>query len=383
MAEKTAHTVEQPPGRGRRIARAFMLVFAIYVFLLSVNMMGQAFRLLSGSFIDRVLEYAGANPLIGLMAGVMCTAIVQSSGFVTSMVVSMVASGSLAIPQAVPIVMGANIGTTVTNTLVSLGHISRKDDFRRACGGAIVHDLFNILTVVVLFPLEVTTGLVSRGALWIGSALLGSQTPELPNPFEWIVRPVSRGAVWILTEGIGLSTSAAGGVLAGAALLALFAALLTKVRLLRAMMVKRVEALLNQVLFRNAGTAMLVGVMVTFLVQSSSVTTSVMVPLVGAGVLVIEQVYPYTLGANVGTTFVAVMAALATGKKLALVCAGAHLLFNVLGILIFYPLRVVPISLAKGLAAHFAEKRYRAPLHVALLFFVVPGVILLIKHLWG
>jgi len=148
------------------------------------------------------------------------------------------------------------------------------------------------------------------------------------------------------------------------------------------MMIKRIEGFFGQVLFRNAGTAMLVGLLTTVLVQSSSVTTSLVVPLVGAGVLVVEQVYPYTLGANVGTTATAILAALATGSKPALVCAGAHLLFNVFGIAIWYPLRIVPISVAKALAHHFAEKRYRAPLHVAIIFFVVPGLIILIQRLF-
>ena len=59
---------------------------------------------------------------------------------------------------AIPIVMGANIGTSVTNTIVSMGQITNKDDFRRAFAGATVHDIFNWLTVIVLLPLEVITG---------------------------------------------------------------------------------------------------------------------------------------------------------------------------------------------------------------------------------
>jgi len=367
-----------------RVARGLLLALAIYVFLLSVNMLGTAFGLLGGSFVDRILGYAAENPLVGLMAGVMCTAIVQSSGFVTSMVVTMVASGALSVPEAVPIVMGANIGTTVTNLLVSLGHITRKDEFRRACGGAVVHDLFNVLTVIVLLPLEVYTGLLSRSAMWLGARLFGGAGMDaLPNPFAWVVQPLSDLAERALIHGLGASKSLTGGILAVTALVALFTALFVKVKLLRAMMVKRVQGLFGQVLFRNAGTAMLVGMLTTLLVQSSSVTTSVMVPLVGAGILVIEQVYPYTLGANLGTTFVAIVAALATGSKAAVVCAVAHLLFNVFGIMIFYPLRVIPISLAKGLSAHFAEKRYRAPVLVVFVFFVIPGLIILIQHLRG
>ena len=64
----------------------------------------------------------------------------------------------LTVKLAVPIVMGANIGTSVTNTIVSIGQITNKDDFRRAFAGATVHDVFNWLAVVVFLPIEIITG---------------------------------------------------------------------------------------------------------------------------------------------------------------------------------------------------------------------------------
>ena len=63
--------------------------------------------------------------------------------------------------MAIPIVMGANIGTSVTNTIVSLGQITDKDDFRRAFAGATVHDIFNWLSVFVLLPLEIIVGAIT------------------------------------------------------------------------------------------------------------------------------------------------------------------------------------------------------------------------------
>jgi len=362
---------------GPTIVRVLSLMAAVYVFLLSVKLMGTSFKLVfPKEQAETVLRTAVGNPLVALMAGVLCTAIVQSSSFVTSVTVGMVASGALSVTQAVPIVMGANIGTTVTNTLVSLGHITRKDEFRRACGGAIIHDIFNLLTVMVLFPLQVATNFLSVSAEWLGDRLFGAQTIYLPNPLSYIVKPVSNALKHFVTKGLHLSNGVAGTVLAVAALVALFAALFAIVKLLRSLVLKRLEGMFDRVLFRNAPTALTVGLLMTMLVQSSSVTTSLMVPLVGAGVLTMAQVYPYTLGANVGTTATALLAALATGSKAGLVCATTHLLFNVSGIIIFYPLRVIPLSLAKGLANHFAEKRHRAVIHVAVVFFVIPGAIL-------
>lgn len=64
----------------------------------------------------------------------------------------------LSVTKAIPIVMGANIGTSVTNTIVSMGQITNKNDFRRAFAGATVHDVFNWMTVLVLLPVEVIFG---------------------------------------------------------------------------------------------------------------------------------------------------------------------------------------------------------------------------------
>lgn len=71
---------------------------------------------------------------------------------------------SLVVPisNAIPMIMGANIGTSVTNTLVSIGQISNKGDFRRAFAGATVHDMFNWITVLVLLPLEVVSSKSSK-----------------------------------------------------------------------------------------------------------------------------------------------------------------------------------------------------------------------------
>ena len=80
-----------------------------------------------------------SNPLVGLFTGILATTLAQSSSTITSIAVGLVASRALTIEGAIPVVMGANIGTSVTNTLVSMGHITRKEEFRRALAGATVH----------------------------------------------------------------------------------------------------------------------------------------------------------------------------------------------------------------------------------------------------
>lgn len=68
----------------------------------------------------------------------------------------------LPVKPAIPIVMGTNVGTTVTNTIISLAQLTERNEFRRAFAGAVVHDIFNWLSVLVLLPLEVITGYLRR-----------------------------------------------------------------------------------------------------------------------------------------------------------------------------------------------------------------------------
>ncbi len=140
--------------------------------MLSLELMASAFNLLGGDIIQEIIR-ATANPFISLFIGLLSTAIVQSSSTTTSMIVAIVASGSLTLESAVPMVMGANIGTTVTSTIVSLGHITDKKAFRKAFSVAILHDFFNVLSTLILFPLEYYFGLLSRLASFITQHVFG------------------------------------------------------------------------------------------------------------------------------------------------------------------------------------------------------------------
>ena len=126
--------------------------------------------------------------------------------------------------------------------------------------------------------------------------------------------------------------------------------------------------------------AMLMGLLITVAVQSSSITTSLLVPLIGAGIVPLESAFAATMGANIGTTITALLASL-TGTPQAVTVALVHLLFNISGILIIYPvkaIRHIPIRLAQGLARRTAEKKYYAFLYMIGVFFIMPLVFVLI-----
>ena len=129
----------------------------------------------------------------------------------------------------------------------------------------------------------------------------------------------------------------------------------------------------------NGYLAMLIGCGITILVQSSSITTSTLTPLVGMGVIQLEQMYPLTLGANIGTTFTAVMAALVSDKIDAMQTALAHLFFNISGIIIWYPIpfmRRIPINLARKLGKATRIWRGFPIVYIIVMFLLVPLILL-------
>ncbi|KAF0305913.1 Sodium-dependent phosphate transport protein 2B [Amphibalanus amphitrite] len=138
------------------IVKIITLLSLLYLFICSLDFLSQAFRLVGGRTASQVFSSSEllTNPVVGLMMGCLVTVLVQSSSTSTSIIVSMVASGLLQVRTCIPMIMGANIGTSITNTIVSLTQVADRNEFRRAFGGATVHDMFNWLAVLSLLPLE-------------------------------------------------------------------------------------------------------------------------------------------------------------------------------------------------------------------------------------
>ena len=372
----------EPAGRElSTAARATLVVALLYLFLTGVELLSGGFKTMGAGFVDGLFEGV-SNPLGGLFVGLLATVLVQSSSVSTSVIVGLVASGVVGADEAVPMIMGANLGTTVTNTLASLGHMRRDMEFRRAFAAATVHDFFNILAVIVFLPLELATGYLSSTAGWITEQVIGSSGAEFNSPLKAAVK-MPAGWVKDLLSGVGAGGNWMGGLMILIGLVFIFLALAYITRNMRLLVADRVEAAINRTLGAGSGfVAILLGAIITVSVQSSSITTSVLVPLAASGVLTLENIYPVTLGANVGTTVTALMAALATGNPAAVTVAVVHTLFNLSGIALFYPIRAlrrIPLRLAAGLADVAAKRRGTAIIYAVGVFVVVPliGVMVL------
>ena len=361
--------------------RAVLVLALLYLFLTGVELLGGGFKSLGKDLVDGLFEGV-SNPLGGLFVGLLATVLVQSSSVSTSVIVGLVASGVVGIDDAVPMVMGANLGTTVTNTLASLGHVRHDHEFRRAFAAATVHDFFNILAVAVFLPIELATGYLSSAATWITEQLIGSSGASFKSPLKAAVKWPA-GRVKDLLADLGAHGDVKGGLLIVVGLVFIFIALAYITKNMRLLVADRVEVAINRALGAGSGiVAIVLGIIITISVQSSSITTSVLVPLAASGVLTLENIYPVTLGANVGTTVTALLASLATGSPAAVTVAIVHTLFNISGIAVFYPvgtLRRIPLRLADGLATLAIERRAAAVGYTFGMFVVVPlvGVLIL------
>jgi len=382
-------TGAQPEGSSRKsflawnetAGRLGLTLFFLYLFLIGVKSLEKGISSFGSDLVDQVFSSV-ANPIAGLAAGVLATVLVQSSSVTTATIVGLVGAGVLPVETAVPMVMGANIGTTVTNTLASLGHVRQSAYFQRAFAAATVHDYFNLLSVAVLLPLEVAFGLISRIANSLAN-LVGDILPEVGSGSSPIKSAINAPVSWMADtiESLGWS-GAEGAILLGVGIGLIFLALWMITRQMRAVMSGRIENAINGVLSKGAGAgAFLVGLVMTVAVQSSSITTSILVPLVAAGVLTLRNAFPVTLGANLGTTVTALLASIAADSSDALVIALAHVTFNILGILIFYPwprLRRIPIMLAERTGEAAVKRKSVVAVYVIGLFIVAPVAILLI-----
>jgi len=378
-----AETTSASPQRREvpTILRGLVVVLLLYFFLTGVELLSGGFKTLGKDFVDGLFQGV-SNPVGGLFVGLLATVLVQSSSVSTSVIVGLVASNVVGIDDAVPMIMGANIGTTVTNILASLGYLRRGDDFRRAFAAATVHDIFNLLAVAVLLPVELLTGYLSGVAGWITDLVIGTSGASFKSPLKAAVK-MPAGWIKDLLSELGTHGDLKGALMIVIGLVFIFLALAFVTRNMRLLVADRVEAAINRTLGAGSGlVAIVLGMIITVAVQSSSITTSVLVPLAAAGVLSLENVYPVTLGANVGTTVTALLASLATGSPAAVTVALVHTLFNVTGIALFYPvrsLRALPIRLATGLARIGAERRTWAVTYVLAMFLVIPllGVMIL------
>ena len=359
-----------------------VLCVLIYFMLLAVSIIGNGFNTMTSGHAEGLFEFA-SHPVTGLNIGILATALIQSSSTVTSIIVAMVAGG-LPITLAVPMMMGANVGTSITNTIVSMGHIHDKREYEKAFQAATIHDVFNVMAVIIFLPLEVLFGILEHISGWLVSWMHSDTAVAVGgfNPIKAVTKPVNEQLQWLLGD---LSNGYAGAIMIILGIGLIVASITFLGRIMKALMVGRAKSLLYKSIGRGPVSGIASGTAVTVLVQSSSTTTSLMVPLVGSGVLTARDIYPFTLGANIGTCITALIAALGiTGvmAEPALQIALVHLVYNVLAVATIFGLpwlREIPPVFSAALARQVAKRKILGVMYILGVFFALPFGLLLLS----
>jgi len=360
---------EPPQNVWSNVRIGLYILGAFILFLFALDLMTSSLQHLGRNVAETIL-LATSNPFTGLFIGLLITAMLQSSSTTTSLVVALVASGSITLQSAVPIIMGANIGTTITSTIVSLGFISKKKEFRRAVAAGTYHDFFNILTAIILFPLEYYYGFLSSISIWIADVL-----------FSPVAKP-TENTISHFWSGFGpiidflLSNIKSPFFLAVLALALLFGSILIFRKLISDLLAANSPELFSRFFFKNQLKSFAWGLLTTAAIRSSTVTTSVVVPIVAKKIATLKDAAPFILGANIGTTITAFIAAtLNSNTSSGLSIAIAHFLFNFIGVLLFFPipvLRKVPLELANSLGKLTLKYRLAGFVYILTVFFFVP-----------
>jgi sodium-dependent phosphate cotransporter len=351
----------------------------IYLLITGIGILGTGFQSAAGDQARSLFGLA-TNPILGLIVGTAATALIQSSSTVTAIIVGLVAGG-LPVAIAIPMVMGANIGTTITNTLVSLGHIRNREEFERAFAAATIHDLFNLLCVLILLPLEIAFGVLETIGKWVAQPLVRYEAIALWK-FDFLKTATAPGINLIQQITRPMPSPLDGIILILVGMVLILMAILGINRLLQVLVLDQAKEILQAAMGRSPLISIGAGALITALVQSSSTTTSLVVPLAATEILSLNEIYPFVLGANIGTCVTALLAATAVTSPYplpALQIAIVHLMFNTLGVVIIYGipgLRQIPPNGAIALARLARRHRYLSLLYLAGIFFVIPGICL-------
>jgi len=390
MATTSAETLGELPGSaysGSNWLQWGYVVALVYLLLVAVSLIGSGFKIAAGDQAKQLFSFA-SNPITGLVIGTVATALIQSSSTVTAIIVGLVAGG-LPVSIAIPMVMGANIGTTITNTIVSLGHVGNSDEFRRAFAAATIHDFFNLVSVVIFLPLEIAFGFLEKIGAYLSELMVGGDAMSIKG-FNFI-KPLVKPPVKFVENTVlaSLPEIVIGIIMIMLGIAAIFLVITLIGKLLRVLMVGKAKQILHAAVGRGPISGIGSGTLITVLVQSSSTTTSLIVPLAGSGIFSLRQVYPFTLGANIGTCITALLAATAvTGVNavFALQIALVHLLYNVIGVVVIYGiqfLRNIPIWCAETLAEATVIRKLYAAVYIIFVFFIIPGILIGVSQLLG
>ena len=340
---------------------------AIGLFFLSLAWMNATFAHLFTRPDQNILRHL-ANPFVGFFVGVLSVAICQSSSSLTTALVVCVSNGLIELPQALPVVMGANIGTTCTSTLIALTYLGQKRKLRRAIKASLLHNFFNLFTALLLLTLELGFQFFERLTHhWLGTTSMRTLTPPPPTHglFSWIPN---------------LQIASDSFLLSAMVVVFPFIVLWISIRWTSRMLYPFIP-IQHTRQFKSPARAFGWGLGMTAVVQSSSLTSALLVPFMAERKLKPKRAAFFLLGANLGTTLTACIGAIMYLNPVAIALALFHLLFNLIGCALFgllKPIQRLWLLCTKKAAKYMAIYPIIGLAYTLGIFFLIPYLLVLL-----
>ena len=352
-----------------------LTILLIFIFLLALELITIGGKQLGENYAQEIIRIT-ARPFPALFIGLLATAIIQSSTTITSSIVAMVAAGILSLEAAIPMVMGSNIGTCVTSLMVALGNMGSPKAYKRGFSTASSHVIFNIVSALLFLPLEMETGILGKISHYL-AVKISSWSPLGQGWFIFHDALLQPAASFLESAAFHQPF-----IMLPISFILLFICIFSLTALFRFLIsgepgVKRVTAAL-----RNPGLSLFSGIGLTAAIHSSSVTTSMAVMLAATEKVSPKKLFPFVMGANMGTTVTALIAAIGRSEA-ALAIAICHFLFNFLGVMIFFPfpaVRKLLYQLAKWSGMMAMRHLWFAFAWILILFFALPFLVIFLSE---
>jgi sodium-dependent phosphate cotransporter len=356
----------------RNLRYVLYICVTLLFFILGIEIIVSSLHSAGEESINAILR-ATSNSFTAFFIGVVVTAMMQSSSTTTAITVALVASNTIQIHSGVCIVMGANLGTTITSMIVSIGFINEKKEFRRAVSASGYHFFFNLFTILILFPLELSNQFFSRLSTNIANYFFSN--PSFSSTGQQKVK------VWSLLNPVNdflTGISPVFGIMLG--LIIIFSSIILFRRIISSLLKAQSPQAFSRFFFKSRVKSFVWGIITTAAIRSSTITTSVVVPIVSKRITSLKQASPFILGANLGTTITAFFAASlnqANGNVMSI--AMAHFLFNLIGVILFFPFASVEkiiLFSAKSFAKVSASHKFVLLTFILCMFFFFPFLII-------
>ncbi|EYC03513.1 hypothetical protein Y032_0093g2633 [Ancylostoma ceylanicum] len=412
--------------------RFVAICIILFLYICSLSNLSTAFSLLGSRGLGKAIKASPLinDPISAVVVGMLATVVLQSATTTTNVLVGMVAADMITVHEAIPVMIGSELGGTLVNAIVSLAYSGKPEQFRRAFAAATLGDVFNICCIFVILPLELATGFIEEFSWLIVDPLIAEQGISFKT-LDLLTDPVNRMVLEVneaelrnatidddyfapdhsfvyrcvfkngsriykcpythLFAYSSFSDSLIGWIVLVISIAVLVFCLIGIVYLIQTLLKGPLAKYVRGLLSRECPgrwrpctgyTVMLVGLIITLAIQSNNIFNSSLTPLVGSGVISLEQMYPLILGANIGGSFSAVLAALtADGSRFekTLHMAVCQVLYNIIGTFMFYLIpwtRKLPTFLARRLGEITDQYRWFIVVFILMFFVLIPGVVI-------